>query len=721
MRSFFFIICLSVLLLSGNSYGVAGEERSNGSNAVRDCVIVFGGDPDYPPYEFINEKGEASGFNIDLIRAISEALGCTSDIRLGNWPNLRRNLAAGKEVDVLAMYFLPQREEAFDFSEPNTIEYTEIFVRKKDASISSLEDLAGKRVLIARGSFVEDYFKAHPLKADFTQVDSEPEALRLLAASDHDAAIVGQYVGRRTLQRFKLDGIRTAGKPILPREYCLAVTKGRKDLLKDLNMGLRLIKADGRFEEIHRKWFGDLSDTGWPLEKIARYAAFVLSPLVLLILLSLTWTWSLKKQVGQRTRELRKELAERKAAEQGLRESAAILNELKIQFETILKGISTGITLLDRDLEIVWTNSGLSEGPPDETQAARSYCRALCRKNRAECCNCPVLRCFETGEYSESVLTATDDRKWEVRAFPLRTPEEQTRRVIAMATDITEKSRLEAEASAANRLASLGVLAAGVAHEINNPNGLILLHVPMLQKSFEDLLPYLDPHMETADEARIAGLPYPRLKAEVPRIFQVLLDSARRIRQIVEDMKNFSFEKPMGLMESVDVNRVVEVAVRLTRHAVNKATDNFHVTLEDGLPPVRGNSQRLEQLMVNLIMNACEALPDRKHSISLTTAKNAETGGIMIRIDDEGVGMSPEIMTHALDPFYTTRRDRGGTGLGLSISSKIVKEHGGKISFYSMPNAGTSVVVSLPFSSEDASMSGDAPDREHRERGILKH
>lgn len=387
-----------------------------------------------------------------------------------------------------------------------------------------------------------------------------------------------------------------------------------------------------------------------------------------------------------------------------MRESAANLNELKVQLETILKGISIGITLVGPDLEIIWTNSGLSEGLPDEAQTARDYCGALCRRSRARCSDCPVLRCFETGEYSESVLAAADDRKWEVRVFPLRMLGEETGRVIAMATDITEKSRLEAEASTANRLASLGVLAAGVAHEINNPDGLILLHVPMLQKSFEELLPLLDRHMETAaDETRIAGLPYPRLKAEIPRIFQVLLDSARRIRQIVEDLKNFSSEKPMDSVESVDINKVVEVAVRLTRHAVIKATDNFHVTLGSGLPPVRGNSQRLEQLMVNLIMNACEALPDRKHSISITTAKNAETGCNTIRIDDEGVGMSPEIMTHALDPFYTTRRDRGGTGLGLSISSRIVKEHGGRISFDSMPNSGTCVIVSLPFSSEEAS------------------
>ncbi len=665
---------------------------------------MFGGDPDYPPYEFIDDKGKASGFNVDLVLAVSEALGCRSDIRLGDWPGLRSNLEAGKEIDVMAMFFLPEREAIFDFSEPNTIEYSEIFVRKKDTSIYSLEDLAGKRVLIARGSFMEDYFKAHPLDAHFTRADSEPEALKLLASSDYDAAIVGQYVGRRTLQHFKLDNIRTAGKPILPRGYCLAVTKGRKDLLRDLNMGLRLIKADGRFEEIHRKWFGDLSDNGWPLGKIARYAAIVLAPLLLLISLTLAWSWSLRKQVGQRTKELRKELAERKAAEQGLRESTASLNELKMQFETILKGISIGITLVDPDLNIIWTNSSPVEGPASKIhlQPAQDYCGALCGRRRAGCGDCPVLRCFETGEYSESMLAGADDRKWEVRAFPLRTSEHVIERVIAMATDVTEKIRLEAEASVSNRLASLGVLAAGVAHEINNPNGLILLHVPMLQKCFEELLPVLDRHLETSDDTRIAGLRYPRLQTEIPRIFHVLLDSARRIRQIVEDLKNFSSERPMNRVESVEINTTVEVAVRLTRHAIVKATDHFDVSYGAGLPPVRGNSQRIEQLLVNLIMNACEALPDRKRSLSISTGKDAETCCNFIRIDDEGIGMSPEVMSHALDPFYTMRRDKGGTGLGLSISSRIVKEHGGRISFDSVPNVGTSVTVFLPFADEGA-------------------
>jgi signal transduction histidine kinase len=298
------------------------------------------------------------------------------------------------------------------------------------------------------------------------------------------------------------------------------------------------------------------------------------------------------------------------------------------------------------------------------------------------------------------MLTGSDGRKWEVRCFPLRASESKVERVIVMATDITEKIRLEEEAAVANRLTSLGVLAAGIAHEINNPNGLILLHLSMLQKCFEELLPVLDQHMAGEDDLRVAGLPYPRLQAEIPRIFQVSLESARRIKQIVEDLKNFSSEKPMNLVESVDINQSVETAVRLTRHAVIKATDRFEVNYGADLPPVKGNSRRIEQLVVNLVMNACEALPDSSRSIAITTGKDADAHCNFIRIEDEGIGMSPEVMHHALDPFYTTRRDKGGTGLGLSISSRIVKEHGGRIAFDSIPGAGTGVTVFLPFTGE---------------------
>ncbi len=695
--------CLVVLLIYTGLSSAAEGLSAIGPESSSDRAIVFGGDHDYPPYEYINEKGEAAGFHIDLIRAVCEAVGRRVNVQLKDWSEVRRGLENTGDIDVVAMFYLPEREAVVDFSEPHSIEYSQIFVRKNNSSIHSFEDLAGKTIIIMRGSFTEDYFKSHPLNATFVLVDTEPEALRLLSASEYDAALVGQYVGRKVLQRYRLSNITTAGTPVLPREYCLAVAEGRRGLLKDLNMGLRIVKATGKFEEIHQKWFGDLSAEGWPLRKIARYGAVVLGPLLLLIGLTLTWTWSLKKQVHQRTKELQNELAERKLAEQGLRDSKAELNELNVQFKTILEGISINITLVDPDLRIVWTNLAPSaESRSGSDESDREYCRSVCGRSTARCSDCPVVQCFEKSEYSESLITSADERKWEVRVFPLKTPEGETERAIIMASDITEKVRLQVEASISNRLASLGILAAGVAHEINNPNGLILLHIPMLQKCFEEVLPILNRHFDDPEDVYIAGLPYYRFQEEVPRIFLDVQDSARRIRQIVEDLKNFARENPMNAMEPVNVNDAVQVAVRLARHAIDKATDYFDASYGENLPPVKGNIQQLEQLMVNLIMNACEAVPDRTRPISITTGMDAGARINIIRVIDRGAGMDPETVGHAMDPFFTTRREKGGTGLGLSICSRIVKEHGGTIRIESVPDKQTCVTVCLPFMSEEA-------------------
>ena len=114
------------------------------------------------------------------------------------------------------------------------------------------------------------------------------------------------------------------------------------------------------------------------------------------------------------------------------------------------------------------------------------------------------------------------------------------------------------------------------------------------------------------------------------------------------------------------------------------------------LPPVRGNFQRLEQVMVNLIQNSCEALEDRKKGVRIATGFSKKENAVEIRVSDDGMGISPDHITQIMDPFFTTKRERGGTGLGLSVSSSIIKEHKGTMVFESQPGIGTTVTIRIP-------------------------
>lgn len=266
--------------------------------------------------------------------------------------------------------------------------------------------------------------------------------------------------------------------------------------------------------------------------------------------------------------------------------------------------------------------------------------------------------------------------------------------------DITENIRLREQAAQASRLASLGELAAGVAHEINNPNAMILLNAAVLKEISEGTLRVLDELWEERNDLNIGRMPYGRLRIEIPRLQTEVLEAAGRIRRIIEDLKEFAGAAPPEFRQTVDLNAVAQAAVRLAGNTLKKATDCFATEYAPELPPLKGHPQRLEQVAVNLLLNACQALPDRQRSITLRTGILEKEQGLFLEVSDEGIGIAPADLPHVTDPFFTTRRERGGTGLGLSVSARIVKEHNGHLGITSTPGRGTTVRVVIPLADE---------------------
>ena len=181
-----------------------------------------------------------------------------------------------------------------------------------------------------------------------------------------------------------------------------------------------------------------------------------------------------------------------------------------------------------------------------------------------------------------------------------------------------------------------------------------------------------------------------------------MLAAARRIKHIVDDLKDFARREDAPRLEPVDLNAVARAAVRLAGNALRKATSRFQMELARDLPPVRAHPQRIEQVVVNLLLNACEALPDASRGVRLVTRCDGAPGWITLEVSDEGVGIAPEHLARVTEPFFTTKRETGGTGLGLSVSSGIVKEHGGTLELSSTPGAGTTATLMLPRLREGA-------------------
>ncbi|KEA64135.1 putative two-component sensor [Marinobacterium lacunae] len=251
----------------------------------------------------------------------------------------------------------------------------------------------------------------------------------------------------------------------------------------------------------------------------------------------------------------------------------------------------------------------------------------------------------------------------------------------------------------ADKMTSLGVLVSGVAHEINNPSSLLLLNLPVLRDAYEDSREILENHYRAHGDFTIGGLAYSRMRDEIPYMMDEMLEGARRIKRIVGDLKDFARQGTADLSEAVDLNTVVDTAIRLVDNSIRKATFHFEVSLGIGLPLVRGNSQRIEQVVINLILNACQALRSPTEGIFMRTYYDADESGeqrVILEVRDQGRGIDADAINQLTDPFFTTRRESGGTGLGLSVSAGIVSEHRGRLVFDSKPGEGTTVRMILP-------------------------
>jgi polar amino acid transport system substrate-binding protein len=248
----------------------------------------------------------------------------------------------------------------------------------------------------------------------------------------------------------------------------------------------------------------------------------------------------------------------------------------------------------------------------------------------------------------------------------------------------------------ADKMSSLGTLVSGVAHEINNPTGLILYNLPVLEKVYQTAEVSLEDKYLHEGDFFIGGLKYSILREESAKMFAEMQEGATRIKRIVDDLKDFARKDSSDLSGTLYLNDVVCSAVRLVDSSIKKATNRFSMDCSDSLPPFQGNSQRVEQVIINILLNACQALSDPDQGIYVKTYLDEKANELVLEIKDEGGGIASEHLAHLTDPFYTTKREAGGTGLGLSISAGILEEHQGRLDFNSELGVGTVVSMRLP-------------------------
>lgn len=275
--------------------------------------------------------------------------------------------------------------------------------------------------------------------------------------------------------------------------------------------------------------------------------------------------------------------------------------------------------------------------------------------------------------------------------------------------DITEKlnireerKRFEERLIQANKMAALGTLASGIAHEINNPNNYIMSSTQFLHEAWRDIEWILLEYGRENGDYSLGGLPDAEAIAVIPQLLLSLKEGSVRIKNIVENLKSFARQEKQPYGGTVDVNMATKAALSLLGNQIHTYTDSFVCELDEGLPPVPGSLQQIEQVIINLTMNALQALPYKRCGVRISTAHDTAANQVVIQVSDQGRGIPPDMLRRIMEPFFTTKQEMGGTGLGLSICYSIVKKHQGTIDCESTPDRGTVFSVRLPVAGAES-------------------
>jgi len=246
------------------------------------------------------------------------------------------------------------------------------------------------------------------------------------------------------------------------------------------------------------------------------------------------------------------------------------------------------------------------------------------------------------------------------------------------------------------KLKPLGVLAAGVAHEVNTPNNAVIRNLPVISEVWRELSPIVKRLMDEAEGFIIRGWTAEELVRELPELIADTYNAGLQIKKIVEDLKDYARDTSSSPPEPVDLSAVAAYASRLLAPLIGRSTRRFTLEAPPGLPLARANSQKLTQVAVSLLENALQSLPGLDAGVSLRTRYEAERSRLVLEVEDQGSGIHPALLDKVFEPFFTTKRDAGGTGLGLSVALGIVRDAGGEIEIDSRPGRGTTVRVVLP-------------------------
>jgi nitrogen fixation/metabolism regulation signal transduction histidine kinase len=353
------------------------------------------------------------------------------------------------------------------------------------------------------------------------------------------------------------------------------------------------------------------------------------------------------------------------------------------EIAAILDGITDIMMVLSSDLRILSVNHVFRQTFPDVLQPEGQFCHQIFRGEDTPCPGCPARASFAAGDICRETAIfkiGGKNTQFEMVASPIHRPDAPERHILVFKRDVSREKEYQAKFFQAEKMATIGMLATGVAHEVNNPLTAIFGFAEGLRRRLPALKEKVDP----------------RVMEDVEDYVATILRECRRCQDIVTTLLTFSRQKTVSF-SAISLNAVVNDTLKLLRSHLkqrNQAKITVRVDLSENLPMVHGDEHQIKQVMLNLLVNAMDAItgPGR---IIITTYQSSK-GAVCLSVEDSGCGIPEEHMDKLFEPFFTTKRSGKGIGIGLSTCMSIVKKHQGDITVKSTPGQGATFTVSLP-------------------------
>jgi len=412
----------------------------------------------------------------------------------------------------------------------------------------------------------------------------------------------------------------------------------------------------------------------------------------------------LERKVQERTRELLdtnrqlgKEIKDRKRTEEALRKNEATLIEAQriahlgnwdwnIEKDELLgsEEISRIFGLAPRKFAGTYQDFLDVVHPDDRMSVSRAVQRSLYEEEPYEVEHRIVLP-----DGSERVVQGRGEITFEGHGRPVR--------MMGTLHDVTERKVIEDRLVQNEKLTSLGLLVSGIAHEINNPNNFISFNIPVLRDYLKEVLPIVDVYAEDHEAFEPFGMSYEAFREDIHRLLDNMEHGSQRINLTISNVKDFSRKKDGMQKKWVDLMEVLKRAISICKGEIKRRVKSFELAVDENLPQVLIDPEAVEQVVVNLLINAAAAADKEDSWLRLgVKAGDGSQDGLVIEVSDNGCGMDERVVRQIFDPFFTTKGPKEGTGLGLYICHELVAGLGGRIEVESKPGRGSRFRVLVP-------------------------